>query len=208
VVTLMEIRPEAGRHRGRAHLLLAAAAAHAHRDRRDFLLARHAFRDLGYRRFEWKCNNRNEPSKARGGRFGFVPEGLFRQHMIIKGQNRDTAWFSIIDEEWPLVERAFETRWLDPQNFGPRGEQKLALSKMNSRHRGRRAEARDRVIRRAGGDRGVPASCRLCAQPRHSRRRTAAAEMGLCEIFRETEVWGVRDKGRAGRRADPAPARG
>lgn len=91
-----------------------------------FLFARHAFDDLGYRRFEWKCNNRNEPSKAAARRFGFQPEGLFRQDMIIKGESRDTAWFSILDSEWPAL-RAEYKRWLSPDNFGLDGMQKTKL---------------------------------------------------------------------------------
>ena len=66
-----------------------------------FVLARHAFEDLGYRRLEWKCNALNQRSRAAAARFGFTYEGTFRQHMITKGRNRDTAWFSIIDGEWP-----------------------------------------------------------------------------------------------------------
>ena len=92
-----------------------------------FLAARHIFDDLGYRRFEWKCNDRNEPSKAAARRFGFTFEGLFRQHMVVKGQSRDTAWFSIIDSEWPAIRTAFE-RWLDPSNFDAAGRQKAKLS--------------------------------------------------------------------------------
>lgn len=91
-----------------------------------FLFARHAFDDLGYRRFEWKCNNRNEPSKAAARRFGFQYEGLFRQDMIVKGESRDTAWFSIIDGEWPELRLEFE-RWLAPENFGPDGQQRSRL---------------------------------------------------------------------------------
>jgi RimJ/RimL family protein N-acetyltransferase len=91
-----------------------------------FLFARHAFDDLGYRRFEWKCNNRNEPSKAAARRFGFQYEGLFRQDMIVKGESRDTAWFSIIDGEWPELRVEFE-RWLAPENFGPDGQQRTRL---------------------------------------------------------------------------------
>jgi RimJ/RimL family protein N-acetyltransferase len=91
-----------------------------------FLFARHAFDDLGYRRFEWKCNNRNEPSKAAATRFGFQFEGLFRQDMIVKGENRDTAWFSIIDGEWPAMRAEYE-RWLSPENFGADGVQKSKL---------------------------------------------------------------------------------
>ena len=92
-----------------------------------FLAARYVFDELGYRRFEWKCNDRNEPSKAAAARFGFSFEGVFRQHMVVKGANRDTAWFSIIDREWPPIRDAFE-RWLDPSNFDSAGRQKAKLS--------------------------------------------------------------------------------
>ena len=91
-----------------------------------FLFARHAFDDLGYRRFEWKCNNLNEPSKAAARRFGFQYEGLFRQDRIAKGSSRDTAWFSIIDGEWPALRAEFE-RWLSSDNFGADGMQKTRL---------------------------------------------------------------------------------
>jgi RimJ/RimL family protein N-acetyltransferase len=91
-----------------------------------FLFARHAFDDLGYRRFEWKCNDRNEPSKAAALRFGFQFEGVFRQDMIMKGVNRDTAWFSILDGEWPAMRAEYE-RWLSPDNFDADGQQKSKL---------------------------------------------------------------------------------
>jgi len=91
-----------------------------------FLAARHVFDDLGYRRFEWKCNNLNEPSKAAALRFGFSFEGVFRQHMWGKGANRDTAWFSMLDSEWPGLKREYE-RWLDPANFDAAGRQKSRL---------------------------------------------------------------------------------
>ncbi len=91
-----------------------------------YLFARHAFNDLGYRRFEWKCNNRNEPSKAAARRFGFQFEGLFRQDIITKGESRDTAWFSIIDTEWPALQAEYE-RWLSPENFDADGVQKSKL---------------------------------------------------------------------------------
>ncbi|KPF71070.1 hypothetical protein IP69_06970 [Bosea sp. AAP35] len=81
---------------------------------------------LGYRRFEWKCNNLNEPSKRAAQRFGFQYEGLFRQHMVVKGRNRDTAWFSILDSEWPAVSAAFDA-WLDPANFDSDGYQRARL---------------------------------------------------------------------------------
>ena len=85
---------------------------------------------LGYRRYEWKCNNRNEPSKRAALRYGFKYEGLFRQHQVVKGQNRDTAWYSILDSEWPARKAAFE-RWLDPANFDAQGRQKVSLSSLN-----------------------------------------------------------------------------
>uniref|UniRef100_A0A9E7ZGI7 GNAT family N-acetyltransferase n=1 Tax=Bosea sp. NBC_00436 TaxID=2969620 RepID=A0A9E7ZGI7_9HYPH len=85
---------------------------------------------LGYRRYEWKCNNLNEPSKRAALRFGFQFEGLFRQHMVVKGANRDTAWFSILDEEWPVRAQAFR-RWLASSNFDAQGRQKLALGAFN-----------------------------------------------------------------------------
>lgn len=74
-----------------------------------FLFLRHMFDDLHYRRIEWKCNNLNEPSKRAALRMGFKYEGVFRHHMLVKGENRDTAWFSIIDDEWPVVKSNFET---------------------------------------------------------------------------------------------------
>ncbi len=92
-----------------------------------YLFARHAFEDLGYRRFEWKCNNLNAPSKAAATRFGFQYEGLFRQDMIVKGESRDTAWFSIIDSEWPVLAMEYE-RWLAAENFDADGQQKSALA--------------------------------------------------------------------------------
>jgi len=92
-----------------------------------FLQAKHAFDDLGYRRFEWKCNAANAPSRRAALRFGFTFEGLFRQHMIVKGRNRDTAWYAITDRDWPAIRAAFE-RWLEPQNFGPDGKQRQPLA--------------------------------------------------------------------------------
>lgn len=91
-----------------------------------YLFARHAFDDLGYRRFEWKCNNDNAPSKRAAERFGFRFEGIFRQHMVVKGENRDTAWYAITDKEWPSVKKALEA-WLAPSNFDGDGRQKTRL---------------------------------------------------------------------------------
>lgn len=95
-----------------------------------YLEAKHIFDDLGYRRFEWKCNNANEPSRRAAARFGFVFEGVFRQHLIVKGRNRDTAWFSMIDGEWPARKSAFE-RFLSADNFDADGKQKESLSSIN-----------------------------------------------------------------------------
>ena len=92
-----------------------------------YLMARHVFDDLGYRRYEWKCNARNEPSRRAALRYGFTFEGIFRQHMIIKGENRDTAWFSMMDHEWRERKQAFEA-WLAPVNFDEAGLQRRPLS--------------------------------------------------------------------------------
>ncbi|MDG9759279.1 GNAT family N-acetyltransferase [Pseudomonas sediminis] len=91
-----------------------------------YLLARHAFDDLGYRRLEWKCDAANARSRRAAERFGFTQEGLFRQHMVRKGRNRDTAWFSIIDGEWAVRRDAFE-RWLMVDNFDEQGQQRQRL---------------------------------------------------------------------------------
>ncbi len=87
-----------------------------------FLMIRHCFDDLGMRRVEWKCDALNAPSRKAADRFGFTFEGIFRQHYIIKGRNRDTAWFSIIDKEWPALRAAFEV-WLREDNFDASGQQ-------------------------------------------------------------------------------------
>lgn len=87
-----------------------------------YLLACYVFDELGYRRYEWKCDFRNEPSRAAALRLGFQFEGLFRQHMIVKGENRDTAWYSMLDGEWPARRAAFE-KWLAKENFDAAGRQ-------------------------------------------------------------------------------------
>jgi RimJ/RimL family protein N-acetyltransferase len=126
IVTLMEIRPavrviEIGNIVYSPALQRTAAATEA-----QYLVARYVFDYLRYRRYEWKCNALNAPSIRAAERFGFTFEGTFRQHMIVKGRNRDTAWFSITDGEWPRVKAAYE-RWLAPGNFDGSGKQRTRL---------------------------------------------------------------------------------
>jgi RimJ/RimL family protein N-acetyltransferase len=92
----------------------------------QFLFMKYVFDELGYRRYEWKCDNDNAPSRRAAQRFGFKPEGVFRQHLVVKGRNRDTAWFSITDKEWPALKRSYEG-WLDPANFDTEGNQRKRL---------------------------------------------------------------------------------
>lgn len=92
-----------------------------------YLFARHVFETLGYRRLEWKCNDLNEPSKRAARRFGFRFEGVFRHHMVVKGQNRDTAWFAMLDADWPRLKAGYET-WLQPGNFDEAGQQRGRLA--------------------------------------------------------------------------------
>lgn len=91
-----------------------------------YLMARYAFEDLAYRRYEWKCNVLNDASQSAARRLGFSFEGVFRQHMIVKGRSRDTAWFSMLDREWPERKQEFE-RWLAAENFDQTGRQKTRL---------------------------------------------------------------------------------
>lgn len=92
-----------------------------------FLMMRRAFDELGYRRYEWKCDSLNAPSRRAAVRYGFTFEGIFRQAVIYKKRNRDTAWFAIIDRDWPAIKHAFE-QWLDPANFDASGRQKRTLA--------------------------------------------------------------------------------
>jgi RimJ/RimL family protein N-acetyltransferase len=92
-----------------------------------FLMMRRAFDELGYRRYEWKCDSLNQPSRGAAARLGFRFEGVFRQAVVYKGRNRDTAWFSILDSEWPALRGAFE-QWLRPDNFDEAGRQRQSLT--------------------------------------------------------------------------------
>lgn len=126
VLSLLRIQPSAGSIEiGHVHysplLQRRRAATEA-----QFLLARHVFDDLGYRRLEWKCDALNAPSRAAAARLGYTYEGTFRQATVVKGRNRDTAWYAIVDADWPAVRARF-TAWLDPSNFAPDGTQRTAL---------------------------------------------------------------------------------
>jgi RimJ/RimL family protein N-acetyltransferase len=94
-----------------------------------FLLASHAFDDLGYRRLEWKCNALNAASRRAAARLGFTFEGVFRQHQVVKGRNRDTAWYSIVDCEWPAIRQGYEA-WLAVENFDADARQKRSLGEL------------------------------------------------------------------------------
>ncbi|WAW15162.1 GNAT family N-acetyltransferase [Peptostreptococcus equinus] len=95
----------------------------------QYLIMKYVFEDIKYRRYEWKCDNYNEPSKRAAKRLGFKYEGLFRKAMVYKGRNRDTAWFSIIDDEWKLLKNKFEA-WLEDSNFDKEGKQIKALNEL------------------------------------------------------------------------------
>lgn len=94
-----------------------------------YLLMRRVFDELGYRRYEWKCDSLNAASRTAALRLGFQYEGLFRQATVYKQRNRDTAWFSILDREWPALRTAFEA-WLDPANFDAEGRQRRSLASL------------------------------------------------------------------------------
>jgi RimJ/RimL family protein N-acetyltransferase len=130
IATLMEIRPpmrviEVG------NILYSPSLQHTPLGTEaQYLLARYVFEALGYRRYEWKCNALNAPSRRAALRYGFVFESILRQHMIVKGRSRDTAYYSMLDTEWPKRKAAFE-RWLAPENFDAQGRQRTSLSELN-----------------------------------------------------------------------------
>ena len=99
-----------------------------------YLLMRRVFEELGYRRYEWKCDSLNTPSRRAAERYGFQYEGTFRQAVVYKGRSRDTAWFSIIDRDWPLLRSAFE-QWLAPENFDADGRQRHSLTDLRARNK-------------------------------------------------------------------------
>jgi len=132
IATLMSIVPEHGVIEI-GHIWLSPALQRTRQATEAiYLLARYAFDELGNRRLEWKCDAANAPSRRAAERFGFVFEGVFRQHRMIKGRNRDTAWYSITDGEWPARRAEFEA-WLAPSNFDAVGKQRRSLSGIRSR---------------------------------------------------------------------------
>lgn len=127
IATLMEIAP-AMRRIEVGHIVYAPALQRTPLGTEaQYLLARHVFGTLRYRRYEWKCNALNAASRRAALRYGFVFEGVLRDHMIAKGRNRDTAYFSMLDSEWPTRRAEFK-RWLAPDNFDPAGRQRTALA--------------------------------------------------------------------------------
>jgi RimJ/RimL family protein N-acetyltransferase len=126
ITTLMEIRP-AMRSIEVGHIVYSPALQRTPlATEAQYLLARYVYETLGYRRYEWKCNSLNAASRRAALRYGFVFEGILRQQMIAKGRNRDTAYFSMLDSEWPRRKTAFEL-WLAPENFNADGQQKMRL---------------------------------------------------------------------------------
>jgi RimJ/RimL family protein N-acetyltransferase len=130
LVTLMTIRPEMRVVEVGNVLLSPALQRTPLATEAQYLLARFAFETLGYRRYEWKCDALNAASRRAALRFGFTFEGIFRDHMIIKGRSRDTAWFAMLATDWPARKAAFE-RWLRPENFNPDGTQREKLDALN-----------------------------------------------------------------------------
>jgi RimJ/RimL family protein N-acetyltransferase len=127
----MRIRPEAGSAEVGCVVFSKALQRTPAATEAMYFMARHLFDDLGYRRYEWKCDNDNVASRNAAVRFGFAPEGVFRQDMVIKGRNRDTAWFSMLDREWPRIDGAFQA-WLAPENFDAAGKQRRSLAEMRN----------------------------------------------------------------------------
>lgn len=157
-----------------------------------YLFMHHAFEDLGYRRFEWKCNALNAPSRRAADRFGFTFEGVFRQHMVVKGANRDTAWYAILDGEWPTLKRAFEL-WLDPANFHADGTQRCALGVLIART----LQAGAVTLRRA-----LVTDLPLVEAAQADAYRRTARDIGTTpipltwdygQLLRETEIWLAED---------------
>lgn len=130
IASFMRIRPEQGTIEVGGIVFSPLLQRTAMATEAMFLMMRHAFEDLGYRRYEWKCDALNGPSRRAAERLGFRYEGTFRNAMVYKGRNRDTAWYAIVDEDWPALRRAF-TQWLAPENFASDGRQRQSLAALS-----------------------------------------------------------------------------
>jgi RimJ/RimL family protein N-acetyltransferase len=165
----------------------SALATEAH-----YLMAKHVFDDLGYRRYEWKLNNENLPSHAAAVRMGFSFEGIFRNHILSRGKNRDTAWYAMIDAEWPVLRRAFED-WLAPDNFDAGGHQRVGLGVFNRRT----LEAGPVVLHRSFGDadrieiEGLQRDAYARTQ-RHTQTTPIPLEWDYARVLEACEVWLAR----------------
>jgi RimJ/RimL family protein N-acetyltransferase len=129
LASYMRIEPEAGSIEVGAVMYSPRLQRTAAGTEAMYLMMRRAFDELGYRRYEWRCNALNEASGNAAKRLGFQFEGVLRQERVVKGRNRDTTWFSIIDREWPQIKAAFET-WLAPDNFDSKGRQRQSLTQI------------------------------------------------------------------------------
>lgn len=130
IASLMEIKPATGSIEI-GHINISPSLQNSAESTEGlFLLMKHAMDDLGNRRFEWKCNALNAGSRSAAARLGFSYEGTFFNHIVVKGRNRDTAWFSITDQDWPAIRANFET-WLEPRNFDSAGMQMSSLGDLN-----------------------------------------------------------------------------
>jgi RimJ/RimL family protein N-acetyltransferase len=129
IVTLMETRPAARVIEIGSIVLGTPLQRSRASTEAQYLAARYVFEKLGYRRYEWKCNSLNAASRRAAERLGFTFEGVFRQHMIVKGRSRDTAWYAMLDGEWPALKARFE-RWLAPENFDEAGRQRVGLGRI------------------------------------------------------------------------------
>jgi RimJ/RimL family protein N-acetyltransferase/N-acetylglutamate synthase-like GNAT family acetyltransferase len=190
IVTLMEIRPTMGVIEV-GHIVYTPALQQTRLATEvQYLLASYVFETLGYRRYEWKCNALNFPSRRAAERFGFTFEGIFRAHMIIKGRNRDTAWFSMLDDEWPQRKVAFE-HWLAPDNFDEAGRQRTSLFVMNQLHA---VEGDIRLRRAAPAEQAEIAAFTVEAFSTFdelTRRQSKIVASNIGVLLRDNEVWVV-----------------
>jgi RimJ/RimL family protein N-acetyltransferase/GNAT superfamily N-acetyltransferase len=190
IVTLMEIRPAMGVIEVGHIVYMRSMQQTPLATEVQYLLANYVFETLGYRRYEWKCNALNYPSRRAAERFGFTFEGIFRAHMIIKGRNRDTAWFSMLDDEWPQRKVSFE-HWLAPDNFDAEGRQRTSLSVMNQLHA---VEGSIHLRRASPAEQAEIAAFTVDAFSNFdelTRRQSKIVASNIGVLLRDNEVWVV-----------------